>query len=358
MAIPTDVEGTWFNSTVSLDAGELRRADAAMFAGDGTTTTWVTGGIARHADTSLAVTVDGSDVVTVQPGAVVIPGNAVSGTGVYRAALTSAITGALAARNATNPRITLVIFRAYDDDVVGTHNAYKGTIEFVNGTPAASPVSPSLPSMAVELARITVPQTGGGAASVDATNRTYAAGLGGEIIASTFTKLPASAAKFQTARVLDTGARYEFDTTWVSLTPVCSVERASSTQSISTSTWTDLSFDTELIDTDSAYSGSGTTITVPKTGTYQVLARCGFATNSSGMRGVQIMHNGTAKVSNNVGAASVVLPAAVEATRLLALTAGDTIKAQAYQSSGGSLATAPFASIEYRPRLEIAWIRR
>lgn len=216
MAIPTDVEGTWFNTTVSLDAGELRRADAAMFAGDGSVTTGVRGGIVRHADTSLAVTVDGSDVVTVQPGTVVVPGDAVAGTGPYRLSLAAAITGALAARNATNPRITLVIFRAYDDDVVGSHNAYKGTIEFVNGTAAASPTAPALPSMAVELARITVPNTGGGAATVDSTFRTYATAIGGELVVSTLARLPAASPTYQRARVLDTGLKYEWSgAAWV-----------------------------------------------------------------------------------------------------------------------------------------------
>ena len=51
---------------------------------------------------------DGSDNVTVQPGAVVIPGNAVSGTGCYRTALSAATTNALAARDAVNGRIDLM----------------------------------------------------------------------------------------------------------------------------------------------------------------------------------------------------------------------------------------------------------
>ncbi|MBA2767867.1 MAG: hypothetical protein H0U35_01810 [Sporichthyaceae bacterium] len=215
MAIPFDVDATWLNTTASYDAGELRRADGALVAGAGGTP-W--GGIARHSDTAMNVTVNGSDVVTVNPGAVVIPGNAVAETGVYRASLAAAQTGTLSARHATNPRITLVVFRALDTDVVVGHAAYKGRIEFVDGTPGAVPSAPALPNMAVELARITVPQTGGAAASVDLTYRTYATAAGGTLMVPTFARLPASAAKWQQARAIDTGSFYEWNgTAWVAL---------------------------------------------------------------------------------------------------------------------------------------------
>lgn len=208
MAIPFDLPDlTWLNLTASLDGGELRRADAALLAGD-TGAAW--GGIARHSDNPIDVTVNGSDVVTVNPGAFVIPGNAVAETGVYRGSLAALQTGSLAARNATNPRITLVVVRALDTSVVVGHAAYKGRIEFVDGTPAASPVAPALPQMAVELARITVPQTGGGTATVDKSFRTYATAAGGELIAPTLARFPASAAKYQKARDLATGLRYEW----------------------------------------------------------------------------------------------------------------------------------------------------
>lgn len=214
MAIPTDIDGTWGDSANPLDGGELRRADATMFAGVGSAF-GVGGGITRHGDNSLSVSVDGSDVVTVQPGTWVAPGNAVSGSGCWRYGLSAAITGSLAARNATNPRITLVVARALDTSVVGSHAAYKGRIEFIDGTPAASPTVPTLPTMAVELARITVPNTGGGAASVDLTHRTYSTAIGGELIVPTSSMLPASAATLQKARALDTGLNYEWNgSTW------------------------------------------------------------------------------------------------------------------------------------------------
>lgn len=209
MPIPIDVDATWLNpGSITLDAGELRRADAALLAGANGIPF---GGIARHSNTSLAVTVNGSDQVTVQAGSVIVPGNAVSQTGAYRASLSAAQTGTLSARNATNGRIDLVIFRVLDTDVVGAHAAYKGRVEFVTGTPSATPVAPTLPTMAVELARITVPQTGGGAATVDSTYRTYACAAGGTLVVATASRLPlVNVPNRQRAMVLDVGIEHEY----------------------------------------------------------------------------------------------------------------------------------------------------
>lgn len=166
------VDGTFVNPS-TYDAGELRRADAAMFASAGITS-------------GLSVSVNGSDVVTVTAGSAVISGeDAVTGTGVYRAGIPASVTGSLEARDATNARIDLVVFRQYDTDVVASHPRYKSEIEIIKGTPSATPVVPTRPSMAVELARITVPASGGGAASVNAANRVYAASVGGALVDTT-----------------------------------------------------------------------------------------------------------------------------------------------------------------------------
>lgn len=215
MVFPLDVDATWVNpSSVQLNGGELRRADSAMFAGEGAAL-GVHGGVVRHGNNSLAVTVDGSDVVTVQPGAVVIPGNAVQGTGCYRFGLAVAASGSLTVRT-TSPRIDLVVARQLDTDIVGSHGAYTGRFEVIPGTPSATPGVPSLPSMAVELCRVNVPATGGGQASVDSSFRTYAAAVGGEIPVPTAQRLPTSAATGQRAIALDTLVAYRFDgTSWV-----------------------------------------------------------------------------------------------------------------------------------------------
>lgn len=203
----TTVDATW-DTGVTMDAAELRRADTTMFLGDGSAN-GVRGGIVRHGDTSLAVTVNGSDQITVQPGAFVVP--AATGLGVYRGSLSaaSAATG-IAARNATNPRIDLVVIQA-----TGTN----ATVKTIDGTPGASPVAPALPAQHIELARLTVPATGGGAVTVDSTWRAYATGLGGTLFVETAARLPGSGnQKGQRATDLATGKDHVWNgTAWVSL---------------------------------------------------------------------------------------------------------------------------------------------
>lgn len=159
------VDGTFVNPS-TYDAGELRRADAALVAQAGISS-------------GLVVTVDASDQVTVTRGSAIISGeDAAAGAGVYRAGTTGNVTGALTARDATNSRIDLVVFRQYDTDVVGSHTKYKAEIEIIEGTPSATPSAPAKPSMSVELAKITVPASGGGSASVDNSGRVSAAAVG------------------------------------------------------------------------------------------------------------------------------------------------------------------------------------
>lgn len=207
MVTLVDVDATWVNpATVDYNAAELRRADAAGF---------VTAGVVRATSSALSVSVDGSDVVTVKAGSWVIPGNAVSGSGVWRGGIASDVTGSLSARDATNGRIDLVVARQLDTDVVGTHGAYTGRIEIIAGTPSATPGVPALPSMAVELGRITVPVSGGGAASVDMSHRTYATAPGGEAVVPSLSLLPTTLAAGALGYALDTGIQYRFDgTTW------------------------------------------------------------------------------------------------------------------------------------------------
>lgn len=207
----TTVDASWVN-TVANDDAELRRFDTAMFLGDGSSN-GVRGGIVRHGDTSLAVSVNGSDQVTVQPGAWVIP--AATGLGVYRGALSAATAAtAITARNATNPRIDLVVVQA------------PGIVKTIDGTPGASPSAPALPAQHIELARITVPAVGGGAVTVDSTWRAYATSLGGDLYVETSARLPGSGnQKGQRAVAIDTGTEHVWNGTawipsaWQSYTP-------------------------------------------------------------------------------------------------------------------------------------------
>lgn len=188
MPVLATTDATWVNeASVSYDAAELRRADAAPFA---------SGGVAS----GLAVTVDASDVVTVAAGRWVIDGDSVvSGTGVYRGGIGAAASVALDARDATNSRIDLVVARQYDPDIVPAHTESAGKVEVITGTPAASPSAPALPDLAVELARITVPASGGAAASVDSSQRDEATLLssGPKIVTGSVNASVTAATNFQ-----------------------------------------------------------------------------------------------------------------------------------------------------------------
>lgn len=205
----TTVDAAWTPSPTTFDDAEARRFDTAMFLGDGTAN-GVRGGVVRHGDTSLAVTVNGSDQVTVQPGAFVIP--AATGLGVYRGALSAAVGPtagtALASRNATNPRIDLVVIQATSTGAV---------VKTIDGTPSSSPSAPALPAQHIEVARLIVPQVGGGAVTVDSSWRQYATALGGDLYVETSARLSGSGnQKGQRAVALDTGIDYRWSgTAWV-----------------------------------------------------------------------------------------------------------------------------------------------
>lgn len=200
----TTVDATWTNA-MAMDEAELRRADTTMFLGDGSAN-GVRGGVVRHGPTSLAVSVNGSDQVTVQPGAAVIP--AATGLGAYRTSLSAATAAtALAARNATNPRIDLIVIQIVSGAAV---------VKTVDGTPSSSPSAPALPASSIELARVTVPAVAGGAVTVDASWRSYATALGATAHFEVASRMPTSGnAPRQRAVALDTGLAYVWDgTAW------------------------------------------------------------------------------------------------------------------------------------------------
>lgn len=62
---------------------------------------------------------------------------------------------AVAAADATNPRIDIVILRVYDDPFDSSGNSY-ADLEVITGTPAGSPSAPAVPSSAVKLAEVAV----------------------------------------------------------------------------------------------------------------------------------------------------------------------------------------------------------
>lgn len=121
--------------------------------------------------------------------------------------------------------------------------------------------------------------------------------------------------------------------------------RNSVAQSLNNTTFTALNFDTEDNDSDNGHSTVSNTdrYTVPKSGLWQVSAGVAFAPNATGIRIIRITKNGS-----NVGGSGNSSPQlggsefSQVITRVVRVqcSAGDILRTEAWQSSGGALNTA------------------
>lgn len=159
------VTATWINApsgTPTYDARALRLSDTLGLQGSNTTG-YVRTGVKRTSGNDFQGFVIG-DVVWCNPGTAVI--NVPSAwSGGYVVSNNAAI-NFNATRHATQTRIGTLYVQVWDTDVDGL-GFRKVEILYNQGTPAGSPVPPSIPSLAMRIADITVPPTGGGALSVD-----------------------------------------------------------------------------------------------------------------------------------------------------------------------------------------------
>jgi len=131
------------------------------------------------------------------------------------------------------------------------------------------------------------------------------------------------------------------------LTPRC-YAYGSATQSLTTATYTMLALGAEVFDIvqsgDTAMHDNTTDnsrITIRTPGKYALTGQISYASNATGVRKCLIVKNGTTVlaeadipaiaggITSVVGAGPVIVP----------LAAGDYVELQAYQSSGGALAT-------------------
>jgi hypothetical protein len=123
----------------------------------------------------------------------------------------------------------------------------------------------------------------------------------------------------------------------------CSLSQSSG-QSISNTTQTDLTFDTETFDTDGYHSTSSNTnrITIPtgKSGYFLVTARTAFGANTSGTRINWLIKNGSTYLSTVYVGAAVADNTSVVTSAIVSLVATDYITINAYQTSGSTLTTA------------------
>lgn len=126
------------------------------------------------------------------------------------------------------------------------------------------------------------------------------------------------------------------------------------TQSVANTTWTAALFNSEILDTSNLHDTATNTdrVNVPRTGKYRITAQAEFAGNATGYRQARVTVNGSAlarstKIVPNNGA-SLEAQSSIEIYAVL--TAGDIVRLEAYQDSGGSL------NLTSNTRLYLLWI--
>ena len=120
----------------------------------------------------------------------------------------------------------------------------------------------------------------------------------------------------------------------------CSLYK-SANQSISNATFTAVTFDSELKDTDNFHSTSSNTsrITIPagKGGLYLITGQASFASNATGLRNAEIRKNGSSYFIFWVAPATNGDWSVGSVSNIIELAATDYIEMFVYQTSGGSL---------------------
>jgi hypothetical protein len=142
--------------------------------------------------------------------------------------------------------------------------------------------------------------------------------------------------------------------------PLCRVRRAT-TQSISNSTDTFVTFPIEDIDTDGMFTATSDTITIQTAGVYQVSASILFAANNTGARIMNIYKNPTsvsdfaAVFASQWTNATQTYSTVMSASGIASFTAGQTLKIAVFQTSGGPLniGDTGFTSVT---QLSAAWV--
>lgn len=109
---------------------------------------------------------------------------------------------------------------------------------------------------------------------------------------------------------------------------------------IPTSSFTDIPWDTERVDTDNMHAANSVNVIITTPGLYQVNAGVRISANATGQRSLAMYLNGVSVapanvVWNSVGAAFAT--AAFAPPQYLQLAAGDQLKVAAWQNSGGNL---------------------
>lgn len=152
MASSISLGPAWCMDGPTTDASLVRALAVAALAYNvgSASTVSVLGGV-EPGPAAMAVTAPGGMQVGVSSGFCVVPATAVS-NGAYLTGLLTNGTLTVATADPTNPRIDLVCVTVSD---LGNSSS-AAVVQIITGTPAASPVVPSLPSYSIPLAQVAV----------------------------------------------------------------------------------------------------------------------------------------------------------------------------------------------------------
>lgn len=206
----------WLNASAgspTYDAAELRAIDTMYATYDGANNLGARQGV-RPGGTSAQLSV-ATMTWTVATGTVSVSGVSAGAFGEYRVPITAAETGTVPARDATFDRKDIVIVRVYDADNGDLTREAK--VEYLTGTPASTPLAPTVPAKSVLLGTITVPKTTpGNALTVTLPTDRYTVASGGVLPTPTRPSVPYSG---QVIFNLTSGVAEIYNgTTWLPLT--------------------------------------------------------------------------------------------------------------------------------------------
>jgi hypothetical protein len=237
------------------------------------------GGHGVVGDGDMLVTTTTGLGYSVAAGRAYVVGSFAIAQGTYNVYNDAAVTGTLAARDATNPRISLICVRVRDTDTDATGAEDVGIIEVV-GTPAATPAVPSIASSLgslLVLSQVTVPSSANGGAPTFSDVRPFATGLGG-IIRCKATTRPTAAALYTGLRIYETDTGFEY--MWT----------GGSWRLMSPTSWTaqsNFSMSTASVPTDATFNFGA----APFTGIGQVTCSYNMISTTNGSISTQIYTN-------------------------------------------------------------------